>query len=65
MAGPLFVEGVAAIGEQLVATAAVGQLPDPAALPALVMAQVGDKLHMWMQLYSGMDPVCMPQLHSQ
>jgi hypothetical protein len=40
IAGPLFIEGVAAIGEQLVATAAVGQLPAPTALPALVMAQV-------------------------
>ncbi|KAF6264495.1 mate-domain-containing protein [Scenedesmus sp. NREL 46B-D3] len=39
IAGPLFIEGVAAIGEQLVATAAVGQLPEPTALPALVMAQ--------------------------
>jgi len=28
------------MGEQLVATAAVGHLQDPAALPALVMAQV-------------------------
>jgi hypothetical protein len=44
IAGPLFVEGVAAIGEQLVATAAVGQLPDPTALPALVMAQVTNAL---------------------
>ncbi|WIA28566.1 hypothetical protein OEZ86_011106 [Tetradesmus obliquus] len=39
IAGPLFIEGVAAIGEQLVATAAVGHLPEPTALPALVMAQ--------------------------
>ncbi|WIA15364.1 hypothetical protein OEZ85_002028 [Tetradesmus obliquus] len=39
IAGPLFIEGVAGMGEQLVATAAVGHLQDPAALPALVMAQ--------------------------
>eukprot|EP00878_Enallax_costatus_P021929 GHUV01023242.1.p1 GENE.GHUV01023242.1~~GHUV01023242.1.p1 ORF type:complete len:238 (+),score=39.17 GHUV01023242.1:218-931(+) len=39
IAGPLFIEGVAAIGEQLVATSCVGHLPDPAALSALVLAQ--------------------------
>lgn len=39
IAGPLFVEGVAAIGEQLVATSFVGHLPDPVALSALVLAQ--------------------------
>lgn len=39
IAGPLFVEGMAAIGEQLVATSCIGHLPDPAALSALVLAQ--------------------------
>lgn len=33
------VEGVAAISEQLVASSCVGHLSDPAALPALLLAQ--------------------------
>eukprot|EP00879_Flechtneria_rotunda_P027684 GHRR01029666.1.p1 GENE.GHRR01029666.1~~GHRR01029666.1.p1 ORF type:complete len:206 (+),score=37.51 GHRR01029666.1:149-766(+) len=39
LGGPLFVEGVAAIGEQLVATSCVGHLADPSALSALVLAE--------------------------
>eukprot|EP00775_Hariotina_reticulata_P001290 gene1290-1631_t len=39
IACPLVVEGVAAICEQLVASSCVGHLPDPAALPALLLAQ--------------------------
>lgn len=39
LAGPLFVEGVAAISEQLVATACVGQLADASALAALILAE--------------------------
>ncbi|KAF8072612.1 DTX14 [Scenedesmus sp. PABB004] len=39
IAGPLFVEGVAAIGEQLVATACVGRLPGAVPLSSLVLSQ--------------------------
>lgn len=39
IAGPLFVEGVAAIGQQLVASSCVGHLNDDAALSALILAQ--------------------------
>jgi MatE len=39
IAAPLFVEGLAAIGEQLVATSCVGHLPQATALSALVLAQ--------------------------
>jgi MATE family multidrug resistance protein len=39
IAGPLFVEGVAAIGQQLVASSCVGHLNDDTALSALILAQ--------------------------
>lgn len=39
LAGPLFIEGVAAVGEQLVATSCVGHLPGHTSLSALVLAQ--------------------------
>lgn len=39
IAGPLFVEGVAAIGQQLVASSCVGHLNNDAALSALILAQ--------------------------
>jgi MATE family multidrug resistance protein len=39
IAGPLFVEGVAAIGQQLVASSCVGHLNSNAALSALILAQ--------------------------
>jgi hypothetical protein len=37
--GPLFIEGVAAIGQQLVATSCLGHVGNPAALSALILAQ--------------------------